>query len=300
VKGQVTTSGTQIINPRYVHFVSDTKAYVTDLYSPYINIINPKTFTWTGAIATQQAESRGYCSTEEMVQVGRYVYTNCWSYSNKLLVIDTETDKMVKEITLSSWQPKSMKADKNGKLWVITDGGYSMEDDSFSDNIPHLYRIDAETGTVEMDQALDTDEANVQIELNGTKDVLYIINNDIYKMSITASHLPVRPFIEAPKDANGRRHKLYGIGVNPNNGDLYVADAVDYSQAGMVYRHNADGTLVDCINQIECLALEKCGICTAVTCLSGLCQICLGLKKKNLGVTVNNPVGLSAVITAAV
>ncbi|MBR3618460.1 MAG: hypothetical protein IKN44_01755, partial [Bacteroidaceae bacterium] len=81
VKGQVTTSGTQIINPRYVHFVSDTKAYVTDLYSPYINIINPKTFTWTGAIATQQAESRGYCSTEEMVQVGRYVYTNCWSYS---------------------------------------------------------------------------------------------------------------------------------------------------------------------------------------------------------------------------
>ena len=179
VKGQVTTSGTQIINPRYVHFVSDTKAYVTDLYSPYINIINPKTFTWTGAIATQQAESRGYCSTEEMVQVGRYVYTNCWSYSNKLLVIDTETDKMVKEITLSSWQPKSMKADKNGKLWVITDGGYSMEDDSFSDNIPHLYRIDAETGTVEMDQALDTDEANVQIELNGTKDVLYIINNDM-------------------------------------------------------------------------------------------------------------------------
>ena len=228
-----------------VHFVSDSKAYVTDLYSPYINIIHPKTFTWTGAIATGQAESRGYCSTEEMVQVGKYVYTNCWSYSNKLLAIDTETDEMVREITLSSWQPKSMKADKNGKLWVITDGGYSTEDDSFSDNIPHLYRIDAETGVVEMDQALDSDEANVQIEMNNTKDVLYIINNDIYKMNITASHLPVRPFIEAPKDTKGRRHKLYGIGVNPRNGDIYVGDAVDYSQAGVVYRYDANGTLID-------------------------------------------------------
>ena len=128
---------------------------------------------------------------------------------------------------------------------MITDGGYSTEDESFSDNIPHLYRIDAETGAVEMDQALDTDEANVQIEMNGTKDVLYIINNDIYKMNITASHLPVRPFIEAPKDANGRRHKLYGIGVNPRNGDIYVGDAVDYSQAGVVYRYDANGQLVD-------------------------------------------------------
>ena len=245
VKGQVTTTGTNIINPRYVHFVSDTKAYVTDLYSPYINIINPQTFQWTGSIATHQAESRGYCSTEEMVQVGKYVYTNCWSYSNKLLVIDTETDEMVREITLSSWQPKSMKADKNGKLWVITDGGYSMEGDSFSDDIPHLYRIDALTGTVELDQALDSDEANVQIEMNCTKDVVYLINNDIYRMDITASHVPVRPFITAPKDANGRRHKLYGIGVNPRNGDIYVADAVDYSQAGVVYRYDAAGTLID-------------------------------------------------------
>ncbi|MBO7570276.1 MAG: hypothetical protein J6T11_08015 [Bacteroidaceae bacterium] len=245
VKGQVTTTGTQIINPRYVHFVSDTKAYVTDLYSPYINMINPKTFTWTGAIATDQEESRGYCSTEEMVQVGKFVYSNCWSYSNKLLVIDTETDEMVREITLSSWQPKSMKADKNGKLWVITDGGYSMEDESFSDNIPHLYRIDAEKGIVEMDQELDTDEANVQIEMNSTRDVVYLINNDIYRMNITDSHVPVRPFIKAPRDANGRRHKLYGIGVNPRNGDVYVADAVDYGQSGAVYRYDASGALID-------------------------------------------------------
>lgn len=246
VKGQIEASNqTQIINPRYVHVVSPTKAYVTDLYSPYINIINPQTNVWTGAIATQQELSKGYCSTEELVQVGQYVYTNCWSYSNKILVFDTETDQMVREITLDSWQPKSMKADKNGKLWVITDGGYSTDSDSFGDDVPHLYRIDAATGNVELNQALDTDEANVQIEMNSTKDVVYIINNDIYRMGITDSHLSVRPFIKAPVDANGKRHKLYGIGVNPHNDEIYVADAVDYAQAGVVYRYSADGTLVD-------------------------------------------------------
>lgn len=246
VKGQVVASAdTRIINPRYVHIVSDTKAYVTDLYSPYINVFNPKTFEWTGAISTGQAASRGYCSTEEMVQVGKWVYTNCWSYSNKLLVIDSESDLMAGEITLGSWQPKSMKADRNGKLWVITDGGYSTGDESFGDDVPHLYRIDPLTATVEMDQTLDTDEANVQIEMNAARDVVYIINNDIYRMGITDAHLPVRPFISAPTDSKGRRHKLYGIGVNPNGGDIYVADAVDYAQSGVVYRYDADGVLID-------------------------------------------------------
>ena len=246
VVGQVeASSGTQMINPRYVHVVNADKAYVTDLYSPYVNIINPKTFTWTGAIATGQAASHGYSSTEEMAQVGKYVYTNCWSYSNKILVVDTATDQMVREITLDSWQPKSMKADRNGKLWVITDGGYSTGDDSFGDNVPHLYRIDPATGNVELDQALDTDEANVQIEMNSTKDVMYIINNDIYRMNVDDSHLPVRPFISAPVDADGKRHKLYGMGVNPHNGDIYVADAVDYRQAGVVYRYNVSGELLD-------------------------------------------------------
>ena len=246
VVGQVVAaSGTRMVNPRYVHVVGADKAYVTDLYSPCVNIINPKTFAWTGAIPTGQPASNGYNSTEEMVQVGRYVYTNCWSYSNKVLVIDTETDQMVGEITLGSWQPKSMRADCNGKLWVITDGGYSTGDDSFGDNVPHLYRLDPSTGGVELDLALDTDEANVQIELNSARNVMYVINNDIYRMEVTASHLPVRPFISAPIDSNGKRHKLYGIGVNPGNDEIYVADAVDYAQAGVVYRYAADGTLID-------------------------------------------------------
>lgn len=245
VKGQLTASGTNIVNPRHICFLSKDKAYVTDLYSPYINIFNPSTFEYKGSIPTGQPSVNGYCSTEEIVRYGKYVFANCWSYSNRILVIDTDKDAVCKEIELTSPQPKSMKIDCNGKLWVITDGGYQTSEDSYGDNVPHLYRIDARTFVIEQDQALDTDEANVQIALNGDKDTLYIINNDIYRMSVTDSHLPVRPFIKAETDENGRKHKLYGIGVDPYTSEIYVGDAVDYRQSGVVYRYSADGKLVD-------------------------------------------------------
>ena len=245
VRGQLTTGQTEhMINPRYIHFLSDDKAYVTDLYSPYITVFNPRTFQYVGSISTRQQASFGYNSTEQMVAWGDRVFTNCWSYSNKILVIDTRRDEVCDSIVLSSWQPKSMAMDARGKLWVITDGGYSTDEDSFSDNIPHLYRIDAATLAIELDQALDTDEANVQLATNPAGTVLYVINNDVYRMDISASHLPVRPFIEAPRGSNGRRHYLYGIGVNPRNGEIYLADAVDYRQSGVVYRYAEDGTLL--------------------------------------------------------
>lgn len=246
VKGQLTASAeTKIINPRYVYKVSDTKAYVTDLYAHYINIFNPQTFQYSGSISVDEVANLGYCSTEEMVQYGKYVFVNCWSYSNKILVIDTEKDKVDGRIELSSWQPKSMKIDKKGKLWVVTDGGYESSEGSFGDNLPHLYKIDAQSRVVEKDWVLNTDEANVQIAMNNTSDTLYILNNDIYRMGIDDTDMPMLPFIYAPLDDNGVRHKLYGIGVNPHNGDVYVADAVDYRQSGVVYRYSSAGGLID-------------------------------------------------------
>lgn len=246
VNGQLTaTTDTKIINPRYVHIVSTDKAYVTDLYSPYINIFNPNTFAYIGAIDVSRVQNNGYCSTEEMVQYGNEVFTNCWSYSNRILVIDTTTDTVSDEITLTSNQPKCIRMDRNGKLWAITDGGYSTAEGDYGDNKPHLYRIDATTHQIELDITLDTDEANVQLAMNKSADVVYIINNDIYRMSVTASHIPSEPFIKAPVDADGKRHKLYGIGINPQNNDIYVADAIDYRQAGTVFRYAVDGTLID-------------------------------------------------------
>lgn len=246
VVGQLTSSQTEhMINPRYVQVISDEKAYITDLYSPYITIFNPKTFACSGSIHTKQPNVGMYASTEQMAKCGKYVFVTCWSYSNKVLVVDSETDEVVNEIELSSMQPKSIKADCNGKVWVITDGGYDTGTDSYGENAPHLYRIDAASQKVELDITLPTDEAAVQLAVNAEGNMLYFINNDIYRMSVNDETVPTTPFIEAPADTYGKKHKLYGISVEPKSGDIYVADAVDYAQSGVVYRYAKDGTLTD-------------------------------------------------------
>ena len=58
-------------------------------------------------------------------------------------------------------------------------------------------------------------------------------------MSVDADRVPVRPFLEY------QNTKYYGLTVNPVNGDVYVADAIDYQQRGIIYRYTKDGELVD-------------------------------------------------------
>ena len=111
---------TGFTSPRYIHFLSDEKAYVTQIWDYRIFIINPKTYEITGYIECPDMDMESG-STEQMVQYGKYVYVNCWSYQNRILKIDTETDKVVDELTIGI-QPTSLVMDKYNKMWTITDG----------------------------------------------------------------------------------------------------------------------------------------------------------------------------------
>jgi hypothetical protein len=37
----------------------------------------------------------------------------------------------------------------------------------------------------------------------------------------------------------------YGLTVCPRTGDVYVADAIDYVQQGMIYRYSKERVLID-------------------------------------------------------
>ena len=88
---------TNLTSPRYIHFISDEKAYVTQIWDNRIFIVNPKKYQITGYIECPNMTMESG-STEQMVQYGKYVYVNCWSYQNRILKIDTETNQVVDEL----------------------------------------------------------------------------------------------------------------------------------------------------------------------------------------------------------
>ena len=226
---------TGLTSPRYIHFLSDQKAYVTQIWDNRIFIINPTRYEITGYIEVpNMTMEQG--STEQMVQKGKYLYVNCWSYQNRILKIDTDTDSIVSELEVGI-QPTSLVLDRNGKLWTVTDGGY--EGSPYGYEAPALYRIDPESMTIEQEFKFRRGDAPSEIQINGSLDTIYWINDDIWAMSVEAERVPVRPFLDS------RGTIYYGLTVDPTNGDVYIADAIDYTQQGKIYRYSSDAELID-------------------------------------------------------
>ena len=224
-----------LTSPRYIHFLSDEKAYVTQIWDNRIFIVNPSSFSITGYIeCPDMTMEQG--STEQMVQVGKYVYTNCWSYQNRILKIDTETDKVVAELEVGI-QPTSLVLDKNNKIWTVTDGGYSGS--PYGYEAPSLYKIDPVTFTIEKRFRFSLGDWPSEVQLNGDGSKLYWINDDIWEMDVDKGTLPSKPFIAAKGTI------YYGLTVDPVNGDVYVADAIDYQQQGQILRYSKEGELLD-------------------------------------------------------
>ncbi len=226
---------TNLTSPRYMHFVSADKAYITQIWDNRITVVNPRTYQITGYIECP-AMTMETGSTEQMVQWGDYVYVNCWSYQNRILKIDTRTDTVVDELEVGI-QPTSLVIDRNGKMWTITDGGY--DGSPYGYEAPSLYRIDAETFRIEREFPFALGDDPSEVQINGAGDKIYWLNEDVWEMDVEAEWLPVRPFLEQ------RETIYYGLTVDPRSGEVYVADAIDYQQQGMIYRYSPTGELID-------------------------------------------------------
>lgn len=224
-KGRITG----LTSPRNIAFVSDTKAYVTDLYDTKITIVNPQTYQVTGWIETE-------ASTEQMIISDGYMYVNCWSYGTEILKIDLASDAIVKRIKVGI-QPCSMALDSQNRLWVLTDGG-GWEGNPAGYESPGMSRIDLSTGEVDAEWEFDDYTSVSDLTVSHDGNTLYWLRSGVCKMDINATDLPSEPLIP-----NSSGQTFYSLTVSPSDGDIYAGDAIDYSQNGKVYRYSADGTL---------------------------------------------------------
>ena len=222
---------TGLASPRYMTFVDATKAYVTQLWDNRIAIVDPTTYAITGHIEIEGMSSVSG-STEQMVRIGRYIYVNCWSYQRRILKIDTDTDEVVASLEVG-YQPNSIVADSYGRLWALCDG--SDGSGNVDAERPALYRIDPATMTVEATFPFYEDESPSELTINAEGNRLYWLNDDVWAMDVAATRLPLRPVVRS------RGTIYYGLTVDPESEDIYVADAVDYQQAGRIYRFDREG-----------------------------------------------------------
>lgn len=217
---KIITTITGLTSPRYICQVSAEKAYVSDLFGGELNVLDINSLTTTGSIPLP-----GW--TEEMWNHdGEIWVTN----GNREYVYLIENDHISDSISVG-YGSISIREDVNGKAWVLTGGNYQ-------DNTPSkLVKINPSNRQIEWEHTLNSYGAS-KLRMNGDRSVLYFLfNGAVYRKNAGDVGAP-EAFISMPGNY------FYGIGVDPENENIWLGDAGDFSSAGTVLIFNPSGTLL--------------------------------------------------------
>jgi hypothetical protein len=219
-----TNTITGFTSPRFILPLSPSKAYVSDLFANAISIVNLSSNTKTGSIPFPG-------ESEAMVLANGEVFVSSTDH-DKVFVMNPNTDVVTDSIQVAKGG-NSMQMDNNGKLWVLCYGDY------FTSAPGGLYRINTSTHLVEQSFPFTTLQSPTRLCANTAGDTLYYLDNGVMRITSTAVVLPGAAFI--PQTT----HSFYGLAIRPGNGEVFVTDAVDYSQRGHLLQYSASGTLMN-------------------------------------------------------
>jgi len=234
---QIPLSGKQ---PREVAFC-EGYAYVS-CYDKMVVKID----TATLSIVAQCQTEGGKC--EDLYVHNGYLYVaHAWDqdasgtiyYDSTMSVINLSTFAVEEKITIGL-NPKQVKPIGQGRIMVVCNGNYA-------DVASSLSVLDMGSKAV---QKIDIPASNIAVY----NDVYALVYNydwatgrqvftklDLTTFSHTAwSYSTPQPIVSP-----------YGIGIDPNNEDVYITDAQNYQTNGDVYRFNKNGNYI---------ASQECGI----------------------------------------
>ncbi len=226
------TEGTivDVPNPRYFLGVSSSKAYVSSWSfgaGSELSVIDLPSYEKNSVLIT------GW--VEEMLLFDNKAYVTV-SDTNEVLVVSTDQDIITGKFT-TGFGPTSIVQGNNDQIYVLFSGKKIYNPD-FSLNLAAstaggITQIDPASQSIVQEITFSdvaSTPSKLRLSLDKTK-LLYLYQGAVYSLEGTT----IAPYI-----ANTSRN-FYGLDVDPTNGDIYVSDALDFNQAGDVYRYNAAG-----------------------------------------------------------
>lgn len=172
------------------------------------------------------------------------------------LFVPNSGDSTVSIVDLNSWTllatitvglgPNSIQKDDHGRIWVLCKGstGPDYIGGTADDAAGSLWRINANTFATELVIPMGQFEHPLKLQTNATGTTLYFLNGldgyngAIYSMNADDLTLPSSPSVPG---------SFYGLGVDPNNGNIWGGVAPSFTQNGYALRYDLNGIRVDSI-----------------------------------------------------
>lgn len=237
-----TLTAPDIENPRDAARISDTKVYVTcwgttgtypDTFpNPgYIAVIDLTTNTVIKKIPVQKGP-------EGVTVVGNEAFIASVSYSEAktITVIDTQTDAVKQQITVTADGDKLLR-DASNKLWTLI-GKNAVRINPSTKTVEATIPVGAATSTSSpryLTASADGQTFYYSYAPSGSA-------RQIYRFSITdATITPTTPVI------NRSFPGITGLGFDSQSNVIYAGTTPSYKQAGYVYRYQSTGQLVDSV-----------------------------------------------------
>lgn len=218
-------------SPRQLVKVSDSKAYVANLYGNSVSVINLETNEVDGAIAVG-------LNPEGIAVVGNraYVTNSGLGNGNTVSVINTDTDLLVETINVAD-NPVSILKDDSDRLWVVCVGAYGDWNDPEDNGTPgEIYVINGSTG--ETITNFEVGGHPSDLVLNERDDIAYLINGAVMSIDMNSFDILNSTFID---------RNFYSIGLSTTDEGQFIwgGDAKNYAQAGVAIQYNLNGVKVD-------------------------------------------------------
>ncbi|MCU0439377.1 MAG: hypothetical protein MUC49_15905 [Raineya sp.] len=220
-------SAKQIENPQ-AFAVLGNKGYITNWgdigkafgANPegFITEIDLQTRTFIRKIPTPNIRPQGIVAINNKL----YVANN----STNTISVYNNTGSLIQTIIVAN-NPDKILIDNQNKLWVICLPNFGSDKGS-------LVRINPFTDQTELSIAdVPVGSFNSKIALYNNK-IYTVSKNKVYTVDLTSQL--IAEFIS-------NDYSIYGFGINPQNGDLYLGEG-SFSQASRIRRLSNDGTLI--------------------------------------------------------